>query len=91
MNIEDGIKITEDQAVAVIAQNLKWVMDEFFADPQYFSVFETANGYKLDSDKVSNDVAHFRIPMFAGVMTSAYLRLACQGKTDARLDRFGIN
>ena len=45
MNIEDGIKITEDQAVAVIAQNLKWVMDEFFADPQYFSVFETANGY----------------------------------------------
>lgn len=89
MNIDDGIKITEEQAVAVIAQNLKRVGESFYADPQYLSVFEAANGYALDSDKVSSDVKHFRIPMFAGaMMASAYLRLACKEMPDARLDRF---
>lgn len=44
MNIDDGIKITEEQAVAVIAQNLKRVGESFYADPQYLSVFEAANG-----------------------------------------------
>ena len=89
MNIEDGIKITEDQAVVVIAQNLKKVAEAFFADPQYLSAFEAANGYKLDSEKVSSDVTHFKVPMFAGAMMAcAYLRLSCQEVAEARLDCF---
>lgn len=88
MNIEDGIKLTEEQAVAVIAQDINRNATAFFGDANYAEIFEKVAGYPIASDKVSSEVAHFRNAMFGGaMMASAYLQLACREVADARLDR----